>query len=386
VRTVVFAAAVALIAAAPATSEPARTATSPTAEIVTRPPPFTAATTASFAFDSSDGGVDFFCSLDGSTYSSCTSPASYDSLADGSHTFAVEAADGSGQRGDAASYDWTVDTVAPTARLVSTPPVSATSGYASFGFGANEPDVSFTCSLDGGPASLCVSPQAYSALALGQHTFAVTPIDPAGNVGGSASYAWSVVAPSVNVPPVSGFRARVRYRSIKLTWSAPRQADFDHVVVLRTFGADASSVPVYAGAATTFVDSAVNNGKMYRYLIISFDHAGNASSTVRLTVTPDRLLAKPANGSVIADRVQFAWARVTGATLYNVQLYRDGKKVLSAWPKKTHFKLARHWRFGGHSHSLVRGQYLWYVWPGFGRGARARYGPPLGQSAFTAGG
>src|SRR5881394_2365162 len=51
----------------------------------------------SFSFTASpSGGASFECSLDGASYASCTSPKSYQGLAEGSHTFRVRASNGAG--------------------------------------------------------------------------------------------------------------------------------------------------------------------------------------------------------------------------------------------------------------------------------------------------
>ena len=60
------------------------------------------------------------------------------------------------------------------------------------------------------------------------------------------------------------------------------------------------------------------------------------------------------------------------ATYYNVQLFRNGKKILTAWPKSTSFRLARTWRFDGRTQTLSPGRYRWYVWPGFGARSDSR--------------
>ena len=58
------------------------------------------------------------------------------------------------------------------------------------------------------------------------------------------------------------------------------------------------------------------------------------------------------------------WTPVRGARYYNVQLFRKGRKILSAWPRRAHFQLERRWRFKGRKRKLADGDYRWIVWPG----------------------
>jgi len=74
-----------------------------------------------FAFSSTEAGSSFACSLDGSAFSSCTSPQTFTSLSDGSHTFQVRATDLSGNVDPTpATRTWTVDTSPDTNRGTST--------------------------------------------------------------------------------------------------------------------------------------------------------------------------------------------------------------------------------------------------------------------------
>ena len=103
---------------APAPEEPAPTppadTTAPDTLISSGPAASTTATTASFAFSSSEAGSAFACKIDGSLWAACASPASYGSLSVGSHEFLVRAVDAAGNA-DAtpASASWTITAPPP---------------------------------------------------------------------------------------------------------------------------------------------------------------------------------------------------------------------------------------------------------------------------------
>ncbi len=87
----------------------------PQTTIDSNPADPTASTDADFDFSSSEPGSTFECRIDGGAWGACTSPKSYTSLADGSHTFHVRATDAAGNTdGSAASSTWLVDTTAPS--------------------------------------------------------------------------------------------------------------------------------------------------------------------------------------------------------------------------------------------------------------------------------
>ena len=89
--------------------------TAPQTTIGSNPTDPTAATSADFAFSASEGGSSFECRIDAGSWGACTSPKSYTSLSDGSHTFDVRATDAVGnQDASPASFTWTVDAAAPT--------------------------------------------------------------------------------------------------------------------------------------------------------------------------------------------------------------------------------------------------------------------------------
>lgn len=76
------------------------------------------------------------------------------------------------------------------------------------------------------------------------------------------------------------------------------------------------------------------------------------------------------------------WKPARRASYYNVQIYRAGKKVLSSWPSHARLQLRRSWSFAGHKFRLKPGRYRWYVWPGYGSRAAARYGHRIVSGTF----
>jgi Ca2+-binding RTX toxin-like protein len=159
---------------------------------------------ASFSFSGTDdvtppGSLTFECNLDGSGFSSCSSPQTYSSLADGSHTFQVRAIDGAGNVDPTpASFTWTIDTTPPNTTIDINPSNPSNSSSASFSFSGTDSGTgvaSFECKLDGGSFGSCTSPQNYSSLADGSHTFQVRAIDGAGNTDPTpASFTWTIDA------------------------------------------------------------------------------------------------------------------------------------------------------------------------------------------------
>jgi hypothetical protein len=118
---------------------------------------------------------------------------------------------------------------------------------------------------------------------------------------------------------------------------------------------------------------------------VSYDGAGNRSAGVAVVARPKaQLLLRPTSGARVTSPPLLKWAKVAGATYYNVQLYRRAK-ILSAWPNRPQLQLRTKWRFGGHAYKLAPGSYHWYVWPGFGSRQARKYGEVLGESSFTVG-
>ena len=103
--------------ASPASRTFAVDATPPDTSLASGPSGTVADRAATFTFSATETAT-FACSLDGGAAVACTSPASYDGLADGSHTFAVGATDALGNSdASPATRTWAVDKTGPAASV-----------------------------------------------------------------------------------------------------------------------------------------------------------------------------------------------------------------------------------------------------------------------------
>jgi large repetitive protein len=166
----------------------------PTTSVDSGPTGPTSSTAASFTFSSDDAGASFACRVDGGAFTSCSSPANYTGLAEGSHTFEVRATDAAGNTDPTpANRTWTVDTTAPDTSIDSSPTDPTTDTSAIFAFSSSDAGATFECRLDGSAFTACANPETYTGLATGSHTFEVRARDAAGNSDASpATFTWEI--------------------------------------------------------------------------------------------------------------------------------------------------------------------------------------------------
>jgi hypothetical protein len=200
--------------------------------------------------------------------------------------------------------------------------------------------------------------------------------DRAGNVSAplTQTFAYDATPPGLGTST-----AGIGDRLVRLRWSGAEAP----VEIARSpgTGSDPTTV-VYAGTARTFTDIRVRNGTTYHYTISVRDAAGNA--TMRpLVATPVRGVLEPANGAEVTAPPRLRWSEVRNATYYNVQVFRNGRKILSVWPKRPRFRLREQWTYRGRVERMVAGEYQVFAWPGFGRFATQRYGRRVGTLRFT---
>ena len=205
--------------------------------------------------------------------------------------------------------------------------------------------------------------------------------DRAGNVSAPVPFTFSYDA---TPPVVSKVRASIGTKTATLRW----QADGATTVSLIRASASAPTRQrvVYTGTGSSFTDRGLTTSRHYTYVVRATDEAGNiASGSVNVTpgeASKERLLSPRANAKLRKPPL-LRWRKVAKAHYYNVQVFRNGRKILSAWPGKPRYQLHRTWRYGGHRHRLVDGTYHWYLWAGYGKRSARHYGKLLGQRSFT---
>ena len=215
-----------------------------------------------------------------------------------------------------------------------------------------------------------------------------TPTAPGGSTpstppAGSAASTPPLVKPLPLDP--TAFKATIGHGNVSLRWTLPAFAGFDHVELLRA-QASAGLQPtlLYRGRGHAYLDKAVKDNQLYRYQIVAVTAEGDRSPGAALTAfaQPRRLLA-PLDGAQLRAHPVLRWLPSSGATYYNLQLYRNGVKILSLWPNRLSYAIPTQWTYLAHRFRLTGASYRWYVWPGYGSRAARKYGGLLGSASFS---
>jgi hypothetical protein len=205
-------------------------------------------------------------------------------------------------------------------------------------------------------------------------------------VGSCQDNAGNVASLSVPIqydatPPFLRAFATTGDQDVHVTWQT--SSDTSSLTITRSPGVQGGAAGVVdRGGDGLFNDMHVKNGVRYTYTITAQDQAGNV--TVRTVhAIPGPHLLSPVGGVQVTWPRLLIWTPVRHASYYNVQLYRDGRKVLSVWPSQPELALSRSWTFARHRFALKPGRYRWYVWPGLGSRHAARYGNVIGAGTFV---
>jgi hypothetical protein len=331
--------------ATPATASWTIDATAPDTIIDSAPSGTVSATSASITFHSTEIGSTFECSLDGAAAASCTSPASYTGLSDGSHTFSVTATDAAGNT-DAtpATTSWTVDTTAPDTIIDSAPSGTVSATDASITFHSTEAGSTFACSLDGAAVAPCASPASYTGLADGAHTFSVTATDAVGNVDATpATASWTIDATAPDTIIDSAPSGNVSTTSASITFHSTEAGTTFSCVLDGGASAPCASPASYTGLA----DGA------HTLSVTATDAVGNTAATPATAswsidaTAPDTIIDTAPSGTVPATSASITFHSTEAGSTFKCSI--DGAASVTCTSPASYTGLAD----GAHAFSVA---------------------------------
>jgi hypothetical protein len=232
-------------------------------------------TSAEFGFVSGEAGSSFRCSIDEKPFAPCSSPARYDALTEGPHSFRVKATDAGGRvDAEADIREFTVDVTQPDTSLTG-PSGAVRDPTVRFQIATPDETAVLECSMDGQPFAPCTSPYLAESLSDGDHVFRARAVDPAGNADGSP--ATSVLRVDTRAPTVSidgGPSGATREVRPRFDFSA------DESGVAFRCGLDAVTPGTDCSAEDGFVPGYSLGHGPHSFVVMATDAAGNRSEVV----------------------------------------------------------------------------------------------------------
>ena len=267
-------------------------------------------TSATFAFSSSKAGSSFECKLDADAYASCSSPKSYTGLADGQHTFEVRATDVAGNTDSTpVSRTWNVDTTAPEAPVVNSPPQNSltntgditVSGTAEAGSTVElfEQTMSLGKSSVGQDDNWSIG---LAGVSDGEHLYEVRATDAAGNTS-SASNAVRVIVDTA-APAVTGVTPHDGAAGVALTDNL--EATFSEDMDPATLNQNTFTL-VEQGSATP-IEATVTYDRVTKRATLNPDTDLQADATYTATVNT---CAEDAAGNPLATYTVWSFTTAT---------------------------------------------------------------------------
>lgn len=311
--------------------------TGPAAPTIMSGPTGTVATAnASFTFTAAEPGGSLQCQIDGGGWTTCTSPASYSSLTNGSHTFSVRQLDAAGNTGSVASRSWTVDTVPPAAPSITSPVDGGATDDSTPLFSGNaEANSTVRLYRDG---SLIGSTTADangdwtitpgSPIADGTYDFTATATDSVGNLSATSSaveFTIDTTAPTAPVITTPTDGAATSDTTPEISGTTEPGA----TVTIYVDGSSAGSTVADSNGDWSFVPNPALAEGQYEISASATDAVGNNGPTsaaigltIDLTAPAAPLISVPTDGASTSDPTP----TIGGSAEPNaiVSVYRDG--------------------------------------------------------------
>ena len=208
-------------------------------------------------------------------------------------------------------------------------------------------------------------------------------------IGGAGSAPASVPATADLPAPVAARhmtisrpRVRIGARGVRVMvrWTDPIASGLARVNVVmnsRRPPRDATDgTVVYRGRGTSIVMQ-MRAGQVRYLALFASDASGGVSAVARRVVSLASLVPlRPISGSSVSEAPLLTWKPRKGASYYNLQLFRNGRRVLIAWPSRPSFRVP--------APVLSPGTYVWFVWPALqARHATPRFADLIGRATFN---
>lgn len=198
------------------------------------------------------------------------------------------------------------------------------------------------------------------------------PAPPADTTAPDAPTKVSVILPRA--------RADAEKLRVRLRWVKPSAPDLDRVVVVinrqRTPKGPADGTVIYRGIGTS-VNVTLRAGRATHVALFAYDKAGNVSKPAkRLVSTASLVKLRPLTGAIVNATPHLTWKAKQGSAYYNVQIFRNGERILIAWPSHAAYDVP--------VGKLAPGTYVWFVWPAVKSGGAApTFADLIGRATFV---
>lgn len=244
----------------------------PTVTLNTTPVSLSNQATATFSATTNDPTSTLSITLDGGVPQAFTGTTSLSGISDGTHVVQISATDAAGNVSNIASYNWTVDLIAPTVTLTTAPVVVTNQSTATFSVTTNDASATLSIALDGGAPQAFTGSLNLSGIADGTHAVQISAVDAAGNSSNIVSYSWTVDTVAPAITQVQGPLAALVNQPATFAVQSPES------LAAVEYRLDGGAWQTYSGSL------AVSSEGTHTVDFQGFDLAGNASSSVSQSV------------------------------------------------------------------------------------------------------
>jgi hypothetical protein len=172
-------------------------------------------------------------------------------------------------------------------------------------------------------------------------------------------------------------RSKVITQKVQVTlrWVKPTAADLASIRVVLNLKhrprTPSDGTRVYNGLADS-IGLMMQPGQTAYVALFAYDQSDNVSPAARRVITLAPLIPlRPLSGAVLTGSPLLSWKAKPGTSYYNVQIYRNGHRVLVGWPSHASYRVP--------AGKLVPGNYTWFVWPAIKGG----FGERIGRATFV---